>query len=147
MYVCAKNSIVPNGIFHAHVMAGFTSKKSLLATFFFFFCMRKLTSMSQSVSETFVYNFTTGQLDRFLRSGAGRSPGSPCPRSGHLSQRPGANVCVHEVTSQTFRDVVFDDDKVQNLNAPHGRDWERLFRPLGLTLSGTLHHCCHLHLL
>ncbi len=54
-------------------------------------------------SETFVYNFTHGYLDRHLKSTETRS--STCQNSNN-------QVCLHELTSSTFQSVVMDPEKV-----------------------------------
>ena len=53
-------------------------------------------------SESFVYNFTHGRLNRYLRSAV--SPHKLC----------GADVCIQEVTTATFEDTVFNNEKVRS---------------------------------
>ena len=52
----------------------------------------------------FIQNYTESALERHLRS---ESPKSSCG-----TMLPGSDVCVQEVTSQTFHSVVMQPEKV-----------------------------------
>lgn len=53
----------------------------------------------------FIRNFTIGDLDRHLRM--------PVRKLADCKHEGDANICVEEVTTSTFSDIVLDESKVK----------------------------------
>ena len=57
------------------------------------------------ISVTFVKNYTEGRLSRYRQSSLVTTPTECITESD-------TTVCIHEVTSQTFEEIVMDNNKV-----------------------------------